>query len=88
MARPRIVCQSTGIATMQMTLEEARKRFPDGPRPAPLEYAGQWVAWNKERTCIVAHGARFGEVRAAAIAAGCAEPLMQRLLGESFVGET
>jgi hypothetical protein len=72
---------------MQMTLEEARRRFPDGPQPTPLEYAGQWVAWNKERTSIVAHGTSFGEVRAAAIAAGCPEPLMQRALGTSFVGK-
>ena len=71
---------------MQVTLEEAKKRFPDGPRPAPLEYAGQWVAWDKDRASIVAHGGGFGEVRAKAIAAGCAEPLMQRVLGVSFVG--
>ena len=71
---------------MKMTLEEAKKRFPDGPEPTPLELAGQWVAWSKDRTRIVAHGAKFGEDRAGAIAAGCREPLMQRVLGASFVG--
>jgi hypothetical protein len=71
---------------MQMSLEEARRRFPNGPQPTPLAYAGQWVAWNKGRTKIVAHGANFGEVRAEAIAAGCCEPLMQRVLGAPFVG--
>jgi hypothetical protein len=71
---------------MQLTLEEAKKRFPNGPQPAPLEYAGQWVAWNKDRTSVVAHGVRFADVRAEAIAAGCADPLMQRVLGTSFVG--
>ena len=71
---------------MQMTVEEAKKRFPDGPQPTPLEYAGQWVAWSKDRANIVAHGLRFGEVRAEAIAAGCPEPLMQRVVGASFVG--
>jgi hypothetical protein len=73
---------------MQMTLEEAKRRFPHGPLPAPSEYAGQWVAWNKDRTNIVAHGASFGDVRAEAIAAGCPDPLMQRVLGVSFVGGT
>ena len=71
---------------MQLTLEKAKKRFPNRPGPAPMEYAGQWIAWNKDRTRIVAHGAKFGEVRAEAIAAGCAEPLMQRVLAMSFVG--
>lgn len=46
---------------MQMTLEEARKRFPHGPEPIALQYAGQWVAWNKDRKSIVAHGANFGK---------------------------
>ena len=64
---------------MKMTLEEAKKRFPDGPEPSPLELAGQWVAWSKDRTRIVAHGAKFGEVRAEAIAAGC-YPLLPRRL--------
>jgi hypothetical protein len=73
---------------MRLTLEEAKKRFPDGPRPTPLEYAGQWVAWNKDRTSILAHGAKFGEVRGQAIAAGCSDPLMQRILGTPFVGKT
>jgi len=52
----------------------------------PLEYAGQWVAWSKNREDIIAHGVSFGEVRAEAIAAGCPEPLMQRVVGTSFVG--
>lgn len=73
---------------MRLTLEDAKKRFPNGPQPAPLEYAGQWVAWNKDRTRIVAHGARFGKVRAEAIAAGYSEPLMQRVLGTPFAGRT
>ena len=71
---------------MRMKLEEVKRRFPDRPDPAPFEFAGQWVAWNEDRTRIVAHGARFGEVRAQAIDAGCREPLMQRVLGKSFVG--
>lgn len=71
---------------MQMTLEEVKKRFPDRPEPAPLEFSGQWVAWSQDRSEIVAHGAKFDEVRAEAVAAGCREPLMQRVLGTPFVG--
>jgi hypothetical protein len=71
-----------------MTRDEALKRFSDRPKPAPAEMAGQWVAWNADRSKIVAHGARFDEVRARAIAAGCPEPLLQRILGTAFVGGT
>jgi hypothetical protein len=71
---------------MQLTLEEARRRFPDAPQPAPLKYAGQWVAWNQCRTQIVSHGSNFGKVRGEAIAAGCPNPLMQRVLVTAFVG--
>lgn len=71
---------------MHMTLDKVKKRFPDRPEPAPLELAGQWVAWNKDRSEIVAHGSKFDEVRADAIAAGCRDPLMQRVLGTPFVG--
>lgn len=71
---------------MRMTLEEVKKRFPDRPKPAPLEFAGQWVAWRQDRSEIVAHGAKFHEVLAKAVAAGCREPLMQRVLGTPFVG--
>ena len=70
---------------MRMTLEEVKKRFPDRPEPAPLEFAGQWIAWNQDRSEIVAHGAKFDEVRAEALSAGCREPLMQRVLGTPFV---
>ncbi len=71
---------------MQMTRAEARKRFPDRPEPAPAEFAGQWIAWNDDRNRIIAHGDRFDEVHAAALAAGCGEPLMQHVLATPFVG--
>ena len=71
---------------MRITLEQVKRQFPDRPKPAPSELAGQWVAWNSDHTEIVAHGPTFGEVRARAIAAGCRQPLMQRVLGTSFVG--
>ncbi len=58
------------------------------PPPAPVEYAGQWVAWNKQRTEIVAHGKHVAEVHDAAIAAGHPDAILQRVrqLGECFIG--
>jgi Family of unknown function (DUF5678) len=50
---------------------------PRRPRPAPIEYAGQWVAWNKAQTEIIAHGPTFGEVYAAANAAGHADAIFE-----------
>jgi hypothetical protein len=52
---------------------------PGRPQPAPLEYAGQWVAWNKDETQIIAHGTDVAEVRAAAIAAGEDDPILEKV---------
>lgn len=71
---------------MQMTLEEYKKRFPDRPEPIPMEYAGKWIAWNEDRSMIVAHGERFGEVFDHAKSNGCVEPQMQKVLPYPFVG--
>jgi hypothetical protein len=71
---------------MQLTLKEAEKRSPNGPKPVPLEYAGRWIAWNMDRTNIVAHSANLGELGGAAMAAGCPQPLIQRVLDSAFVG--
>ena len=49
------------------------------PRPTPVEFAGQWVAWKKDRSEIVAHGNNASEVRAAAIAVGCDDPWLERV---------
>jgi hypothetical protein len=49
------------------------------PGPAPVEFAGQWVAWNKDQTEIVAHGADVATVHAAAKAAGHPEAILQRV---------
>jgi|GEM_PF-1510345 hypothetical protein len=58
------------------------------PLPAPIEYAGQWVAWNNERTEIVAHGKRLADVFDAAIASGHADAILQRVPqpGVTFIG--
>jgi hypothetical protein len=54
-------------------------RDPRRPKPAPLEYAGQWVAWNKAQTEIIAHGAVLAEVHKAAVAAGHADAVLQKV---------
>lgn len=60
------------------------------PPPAPVEYAGQWVAWNNARTEIVAHGADVAAVRAQTIAAGYADAILQRVRRPDtiFIGKT
>ena len=62
----------------------------DHPQPAPVEFAGQWVAWNKQRTQIVAHGADMAAVHAAAVAAGHSNPVLQRVRRPDvhFIGMT
>jgi hypothetical protein len=49
------------------------------PRPAPCEFAGQWIAWTQGRSEIVAHGDNASEVRAAAIETGCNDPWLERV---------
>ena len=59
-----------------MTLDE-KMADPRRPKVAPVEYTGQWVAWNKDETNIIAHGTDVAKVRAAAIAAGHADALLE-----------
>jgi len=61
-----------------MTLRE-KMPLPGQPQPAPMEYAGQWVAWNKDETQIIAHGTDVAKVRAAAIAAGEDDPILEKV---------
>ena len=57
------------------------------PPAAPAEYAGQWVAWDIGRTCIIAAGEEFASVRQQAIAAGHSLPRMEMVPSpRSFVG--
>jgi len=46
---------------------------------APIEYAGQWVAWNKQQTKIVAHGFKIAEVHEGALAAGHPKAIFQKV---------
>lgn len=52
---------------------------PNRPPPAPIEFAGQWVAWNPARTEIVAHGDDLEEVYEAAVAAGSPNAVFQKV---------
>ncbi len=58
------------------------------PPPAPIEYAGQWVAWNKEWTEIVAHGREFADVHREAIHKGFSDPIMEHVRNPklAFIG--
>jgi hypothetical protein len=60
------------------------------PAAAPIEFAGQWVAWDREQTKIVAHGERLVDVHRAAVAAGHRRAIMQKVRrgNEAFIGAT
>ena len=49
------------------------------PKAAPVEFAGQWVAWNREQTEIVGHGRTWMEARQAAADAGVSDPVLQKV---------
>jgi hypothetical protein len=58
------------------------------PPVVPKEYAGKWIAWNRDRTAIVASGQALSEAATAARAAGEQEagfewvpPANRRLIG-------
>lgn len=71
---------------MQMTIREFSSRFPNRVPPIPAEYAGQWVAWNEDRSEILAHGNSLGEARNGAVEAGCSQPVLQKIPRAPFVG--
>lgn len=60
-----------------VTQSDRRLQDPRRPKAAPVELAGQWVAWDRERTEIVASGDDFAAVREEAIASGHTMPLME-----------
>lgn len=68
-----------------MNVERAATRIPE---PPPIEFAGQWIAWNKERTKIVSHGREMADVHRAALAAGYKDAILQRVRrpDERFIG--
>ena len=64
------------------------EKSPRQPPPAPVEFAGQWVAWNEGRTEIIAHGKALATVHEAAKAAGHLRPILQRVRSphQGFIG--
>lgn len=48
------------------------------PPLVPREYAGRWIAWNHDRTEIVASAITLDEVRRAAESAGESEPILAK----------
>lgn len=64
---------------MYLNPSDPRLSDPRRPKPAPVEYAGQWVAWNEDRTAIFAHDNDVAVVREAAIAAGQPLALLQKV---------
>ena len=61
---------------------------PQQRPPAPEQYAGQWVAWDKDQKNIIASGSDVSKVRAEALAAGENDPLLEKVppLDTRFVG--
>lgn len=43
---------------------------PERPRPAPIEFASRWVAWEQAQQSILAHAVTFPELRNAAQSLG------------------
>ena len=56
-----------------------RKTEPKALPAAPIEYSGQWVAWNKQQTKNVAHGFKIAEVHEAALVAGHPQAIFQKV---------
>ena len=58
------------------------------PPAAPVELAGQWIAWDRARTKIVAQGKEMADVHRAAVAAGHADAILQRVRrpDQAFIG--
>jgi hypothetical protein len=45
----------------------------------PIEYAGQWIAWNQGGTCIVGSGDTLAEAANAAQVAGEQQPIFAKV---------
>jgi hypothetical protein len=71
---------------MQLTPEQFAARFPHRASPVPAEYVGKWIAWDADRTRIVAGGSEFKETRDRAVEAGCPHPVLQKIPRGPFVG--
>jgi hypothetical protein len=52
----------------------------------PQKYSGQWIAWNRRQTKIVASGRGFSEVRKAALKAGEKDPILEKVPPSNVLG--
>ncbi|MBI5756959.1 MAG: hypothetical protein HZA46_00410 [Planctomycetales bacterium] len=75
---------------MTDSTEHPKERIVRAPPPVPFKYSGQWIAWNKDKTAILAHALDVTEVHRAAQATGELMPLMQKIphLDRIFIGST
>jgi hypothetical protein len=64
---------------MPIDFADSRLNDPRRAKLPPLEYAGEWVVWNKERTQVIAHGRDMVAVRHAALVAGESDPLLEKV---------
>jgi hypothetical protein len=56
--------------------------MPSRIRPLPTvpkEYAGQWIALNRDQTAIIVSGRTFEDARSAAQAAGESRPVLAKV---------
>ncbi len=53
-------------------------RFPPR-RSVPLDYAGKWIAWNRQQTEIIGSGSTFDEAKQAAEDAGECQVILAKL---------
>ena len=51
--------------------------YPTAPR-VPLEYCGKWIAWDHERTRIVASADSLAEVKESARQVGETKPILAK----------
>jgi hypothetical protein len=51
---------------------------PKKPPIVPIEYAGKWIAWDFERTKIIASGRTYAETNRAAKATGENRPILAK----------
>lgn len=71
-----------------MQLPEAILNDSSRPPPAPIEFAGEWVAWNAAQTEIIAHGEDLEAVYDEAVAAGYLDAIIEKVpvAGTYFIG--
>lgn len=86
--RPTIVLVERILLTQLAMTNLEPIAVPGRPPAAPVELAGQWVAWDKQRAEIIAHGHDVAAVRAAAQGAGFPDAILEKVRqpGATFIG--